>query len=167
MSPADAKGRQPTAGGYTINVVEESPAEEADVARILRDTATDVVVNYLPVGSQKATEFYAQACLDAGVSLVNADGDAVPDLLDVCPFDADPAVVKRVVLPLTNDSTSDAQPFTYRVRYERGDPQPPANDLQGALDEIAAAHTLFIEHVNAGLVPHRPQDLLEIPYGRV
>jgi myo-inositol-1-phosphate synthase len=43
----------------------------ADVSRILRDTQTDLLVNYMPVGAQQATEFYAQCCLDAGVSLIN------------------------------------------------------------------------------------------------
>jgi myo-inositol-1-phosphate synthase len=42
-----------------------------DVAQVLRATRPDVVVNYLPVGSQKAAEHYARACLDTGVSFVN------------------------------------------------------------------------------------------------
>ena len=42
-----------------------------DVARVLRDSGAEVLVSYMPVGSQKATEYYAQACLDAGVSFVN------------------------------------------------------------------------------------------------
>jgi myo-inositol-1-phosphate synthase len=42
-----------------------------DVAKALHDSGAEILVNYMPVGSQKATEFYAQACLDAGVSLVN------------------------------------------------------------------------------------------------
>ncbi|HYO08388.1 MAG TPA: inositol-3-phosphate synthase [Tepidisphaeraceae bacterium] len=42
-----------------------------DVARALRDSAAEILVNYLPVGSQRATEHYALACLEAGVSLVN------------------------------------------------------------------------------------------------
>jgi myo-inositol-1-phosphate synthase len=42
-----------------------------DVARVLSATRPDVVVNYLPVGSQQAAEHYAKACLDAGVSFVN------------------------------------------------------------------------------------------------
>ncbi len=43
----------------------------ADVDRILRQTKTDVLVNYLPVGSEKAARFYAQCCLNTGVSFVN------------------------------------------------------------------------------------------------
>jgi myo-inositol-1-phosphate synthase len=43
----------------------------ADVTKILRESGAEILVNYLPVGSQKATEHYAQACLDAKVALVN------------------------------------------------------------------------------------------------
>jgi myo-inositol-1-phosphate synthase len=59
-------------GKYYREVVEESPAEPADVAQVLRDSKADVLVSYLPVGSEKAQKFYAQACLDAGVAFVNA-----------------------------------------------------------------------------------------------
>jgi myo-inositol-1-phosphate synthase len=45
--------------------------EPVDVATALRQSGAEILVNYLPVGSQQATECYAQACLDAGVSLVN------------------------------------------------------------------------------------------------
>jgi myo-inositol-1-phosphate synthase len=45
--------------------------QPCDVERVLRDSGAELLVNYLPVGSQKATESYAQACLNAGVSLVN------------------------------------------------------------------------------------------------
>ncbi len=44
---------------------------KADVVKILKDTKTDVLVNYLPVGSQKATEFYAECALEAGTAFVN------------------------------------------------------------------------------------------------
>ena len=52
------------------------PADQAepdrdDVVRVLRETETDVMVNYLPVGSQAATEFYAGCALEAGVAFVN------------------------------------------------------------------------------------------------
>ncbi|MHA1206050.1 MAG: inositol-3-phosphate synthase, partial [Candidatus Hodarchaeales archaeon] len=49
----------------------ESEMKAADVATVLRDTKTDVLVNFLPVGSEKAAKIYAQACLDSGVSLAN------------------------------------------------------------------------------------------------
>jgi len=42
-----------------------------NVERILRDSGVDLLVNYLPVGSDRATQFYAEACLNTGVSLVN------------------------------------------------------------------------------------------------
>ena len=43
----------------------------ADVAEVLRRSGAEVLVNYLPVGSQQATEHYARACLEAGVAMVN------------------------------------------------------------------------------------------------
>jgi myo-inositol-1-phosphate synthase len=52
--------------------IEESPAEAVDVAQVLRDTKADVLVSYLPVGSEDAQKHYAQACLDARVAFVNA-----------------------------------------------------------------------------------------------
>lgn len=59
-------------GTYLAQKIQESPAEPVDVAQVLRDTQTDILVNYLPVGSQKATEYYAEQCLQAGVAFVNA-----------------------------------------------------------------------------------------------
>ena len=43
----------------------------SDVVKILRETRADILINYLPVGSEKASAFYAEACLKAGVSLIN------------------------------------------------------------------------------------------------
>ena len=59
-------------GEFYRQVAEESPAEPVDVAQALRDTKADVLVSYLPVGSEEAQSYYAQACLDAGVAFVNA-----------------------------------------------------------------------------------------------
>ena len=59
-------------GEFYTEMVEESPAEPVDVAQVLRDTRADALVSYLPVGSEDAQRFYAQACLDAGVGFVNA-----------------------------------------------------------------------------------------------
>jgi myo-inositol-1-phosphate synthase len=59
-------------GKYYREVVEESPAEPVNVAQALRDAKADVLVSYLPVGSEQAQKHYAQACLDAGVAFVNA-----------------------------------------------------------------------------------------------
>lgn len=59
-------------GKYYRETIEESPAEPVDVAQALRDSNADVLVSYLPVGSEKAQRYYAQACIDAGVAFVNA-----------------------------------------------------------------------------------------------
>jgi myo-inositol-1-phosphate synthase len=59
-------------GKFYREVVEESPAEPVDIAQALRDSRADVLVSYLPVGSEDAQRHYAQACLDAGVGFVNA-----------------------------------------------------------------------------------------------
>ena len=67
--------RGPTLDGlssYYREMIEESPAEAVDVAQVLRDTKADVLVSYLPVGSELAQRHYAQACIDAGVAFVNA-----------------------------------------------------------------------------------------------
>ena len=59
-------------GEFYTQECEESPAEPIDVAQALRDAKADVLVSYLPVGSEDAQKHYAQACLDAGVGFVNA-----------------------------------------------------------------------------------------------
>jgi myo-inositol-1-phosphate synthase len=59
-------------GKYYRATVEESPAEPVDVAAALRQSGADVLVSYLPVGSEAAQKHYAQACLDTGVAFVNA-----------------------------------------------------------------------------------------------
>ncbi len=59
-------------GKYYRETIEESPAAPVDVAQVLRDSAADVLVSYLPVGSDDAQKQYAQACLDTGVAFVNA-----------------------------------------------------------------------------------------------
>src|SRR5213592_3804709 len=58
-------------GKYLSQVVEKIPGETDDVVGILRDTKTDVVVNYLPVGSEMATKWYAEQVLEAGCAMVN------------------------------------------------------------------------------------------------
>jgi myo-inositol-1-phosphate synthase len=50
---------------------EPATAKAVDVARTLRECGAEILVSYMPVGSQQATEHYAQACLDAGVAFVN------------------------------------------------------------------------------------------------
>ena len=67
--------RGPTLDGlnkYYREAITESPAEAVDVAQALRDAKAEVLVSYLPVGSEEAQRYYAQAALDAGVAFVNA-----------------------------------------------------------------------------------------------
>ncbi len=59
-------------GKYYRLEIEESPAEPVDVTEVLRRTGADVLVGYLPVGSEEAQRHYASACLEAGVAFVNA-----------------------------------------------------------------------------------------------
>ncbi len=58
-------------GKYLSQVVEKAPGETADVVGILKSTNTDVVVNYLPVGSEEATKWYTEQILAAGCAMVN------------------------------------------------------------------------------------------------
>jgi myo-inositol-1-phosphate synthase len=59
-------------GKYYRETIEESDAEAVDVVQVLRDTKADVLVSYLPVGSEAADKFYAQCAIDAKVAFVNA-----------------------------------------------------------------------------------------------
>jgi myo-inositol-1-phosphate synthase len=58
-------------GRYVAHDVAEADGAEADVAAVLRATGTEVLISYLPVGSQRATEFYAEQALAAGCAFVN------------------------------------------------------------------------------------------------
>ncbi|MCY3636489.1 MAG: inositol-3-phosphate synthase [bacterium] len=67
--------RAPTLDGfgeYYRTQCEESPAEPIDVAEALRESGADVLISYLPVGSEEAQRYYAECCLEAGVAFVNA-----------------------------------------------------------------------------------------------
>ena len=55
----------------TFLLAEEAEPDQQDVVEMLRETGTDVLINYLPVGSQQATEFYAECALEAKVAFVN------------------------------------------------------------------------------------------------
>ena len=59
-------------GRYYLETITESPAEPVDVVAALREARVDVVVCYLPVGSEDAVRFYAQCAIDAGCAFVNA-----------------------------------------------------------------------------------------------
>ncbi|UYN91210.1 MAG: inositol-3-phosphate synthase [Anaerolineales bacterium] len=58
-------------GKYLREVVEKAPGATADIVKVLKDTGTDVVVSYLPVGSEMATKWYVEQILEAGVGFVN------------------------------------------------------------------------------------------------
>ena len=67
--------RGPTLDGLGMHYlasIEESKAEPVDVAQALRNAEVDVLVSYLPVGSEEADKYYAQAAIDAGCAFVNA-----------------------------------------------------------------------------------------------
>jgi myo-inositol-1-phosphate synthase len=59
-------------GKYYRQTIEESAAEPVDVVQVLKDRKVDVMVSYLPVGSEEADKFYAQCAIDAKVAFVNA-----------------------------------------------------------------------------------------------
>jgi myo-inositol-1-phosphate synthase len=59
-------------GKYYRLTIEESAADPVDVVEVLREREVDVLVSYLPVGSEEADKFYAQCAIDAGVAFVNA-----------------------------------------------------------------------------------------------
>lgn len=59
-------------GKYYKETIEESDADAVDVVQALKDAEVDVLVSYLPVGSEEADKFYAQCAIDAGVAFVNA-----------------------------------------------------------------------------------------------
>jgi myo-inositol-1-phosphate synthase len=58
-------------GKYLSQVIEKAPGRTADIVRILKETSTDVVVSFLPVGSEMATKWYVEQVLDAGCGFVN------------------------------------------------------------------------------------------------
>src|SRR5713226_4710957 len=59
-------------GEYYREIITESDEKPADVVEVLKDTRADVLISYLPVGSEEADKFYAQCAIDAGVAFVNA-----------------------------------------------------------------------------------------------
>src|SRR5437879_5583906 len=58
-------------GQYLAQVIKKAPGSTADIAGILRETRTNIVVNFLPVGSEMATKWYVEQVLDAGCAFVN------------------------------------------------------------------------------------------------
>jgi myo-inositol-1-phosphate synthase len=59
-------------GKYYRQTIEEADGEGVDIVGVLKDTRADVLVSYLPVGSEHADKFYAQCAIDANVAFVNA-----------------------------------------------------------------------------------------------
>ena len=58
-------------GKYLSQIIQKAPGATADIVSILRETKTDVVVSYLPVGSEEATKWYVEQVLEAGCAFVN------------------------------------------------------------------------------------------------
>src|SRR5690349_1939148 len=58
-------------GKYLQQKIEKAPGSTANIEQILRDTGTDVVINFLPVGSELATKWYVEQILNAGCAFVN------------------------------------------------------------------------------------------------
>ena len=58
-------------GHYLSQIIEKAPGDTVDIVKLLKETKTDVVVNYLPVGSEEATKWYVEQILEAGCGFVN------------------------------------------------------------------------------------------------
>ena len=58
-------------GKYLSGMIKKAPGPTADIVKLLRDTKTDVVVNFLPVGSEMATKWYVEQAIEAGCAFVN------------------------------------------------------------------------------------------------
>ncbi len=58
-------------GKYLSEIIQKAPGDTVDIVKLLKDTGTDVVVNYLPVGSEQATKWYVEQILAAGCGFVN------------------------------------------------------------------------------------------------
>lgn len=75
VAPTDARVwrgmTHDSVGRYTADAIEKAPGPTDDVAGILKETETDVVVNFLPVGSEMATKWYTEQILNAGCAMVN------------------------------------------------------------------------------------------------
>ena len=58
-------------GKYLGEIITKAPGSTADIAKLLRETKTDVVINFLPVGSEMATKWYVEQIIEAGCAFVN------------------------------------------------------------------------------------------------
>lgn len=84
-------------GKYLQEKVMIADGETADIAKMLKETGTDVVVNYLPVGSEEATKWYMEQCLQAGCGVVNC----IPVFIASSPYWS--KRFKRAGLPIIGD----------------------------------------------------------------
>ena len=84
-------------GKYLSQILKKAPGPTDDVIKILKDTGTDVVVNYLPVGSEMATKWYVEQILEAGCGMVNA----IPVFISSSPYWAPRFTEKK--LPIIGD----------------------------------------------------------------
>jgi len=84
-------------GKYVGKIVKKAPGPTDNVAQILKDTKTDVLINYLPVGSEMAAKWYIEKALEAGVGVVNA----IPVFIASSPYWAPRFVEKK--LPIIGD----------------------------------------------------------------
>jgi myo-inositol-1-phosphate synthase len=98
-------------GEYYAGMVEESEAPAVDVAQTLRDSGAEVLVCYLPVGSERAAKHYAQAALDAGVAFVNA----IPVFIASDPVWADKFVAAGVPIIGDDIKSQVGATITHRV----------------------------------------------------
>src|SRR4030042_4781625 len=58
-------------GKYLSEIIQKAPGPTADIVQVLTDSGTDVVVNFLPVGSEEATKWYVEQILEAGCGFIN------------------------------------------------------------------------------------------------
>jgi myo-inositol-1-phosphate synthase len=58
-------------GQYLSQVIEKAPGQTVDIVKVLKETKTDLIINYLPVGSEMATKWYVEQALEAGVGFIN------------------------------------------------------------------------------------------------
>ncbi|HIE05394.1 MAG TPA: inositol-3-phosphate synthase, partial [bacterium (Candidatus Stahlbacteria)] len=58
-------------GEYLSKIITKAPGPTADIVRLLKETKTDVVINFLPVGSEEATKWYVEQTLEAGCAFIN------------------------------------------------------------------------------------------------
>ena len=58
-------------GKYLSQIIKKAPGSTENIVKILKDTKTDVVINYLPVGSEEATKWYVEQILEAGCGFIN------------------------------------------------------------------------------------------------